>query len=287
MIKWKLLAAAAACCAWPLSASSEIAQPPSAQPPTGTPVRQIAGSISHADYPAAAIAARQQGTSGIRFTVGTDGRVTNCQVERSSGSQALDAAACALVTERFLFQPARNAAGQAVATSTSRRITWRLPEDGRAFADYTLVISARLNGARIESCTFSEGGLQPEPGPYGIEACTAVFSPLLSWAAARGGVTSITQVVAFTPSGSSPPVIRPEWGNVVLRAEASVGIGQDGNPTRCLLARMERAPDAGALGPVDPCGFNASNPFDPTTSPEPREGTSMIATYAVRTQPVG
>ena len=40
----------------------------------------------------------------------------------------LDKAACAAIMNRARYRPARDAAGRAVATSKSRRVTWRLPD---------------------------------------------------------------------------------------------------------------------------------------------------------------
>jgi len=100
--------------------------PPPARPPS--PARQTGGSISDADYPAAALRAEAQGTTSVSIQVGADGRVTGCTVTGSSGNGALDTTACNLIRRRFRYQPAtRN--GTPVASTVSRRITWRLPDD--------------------------------------------------------------------------------------------------------------------------------------------------------------
>lgn len=100
--------------------------PPPASPPS--PARLRSGSISDADYPAAAIRAEAQGTTVISMQVGANGRVTGCSVSSSSGNGSLDSTACSLAQRRFRFTPAtRN--GQPVATSVSQRIVWRLPRE--------------------------------------------------------------------------------------------------------------------------------------------------------------
>ncbi len=82
------------------------------------------------DYPASALRAEEQGVSGITFDINAAGRIENCRVSSSSGSSALDRAACSLVTRRGRYSPALNAAGQPVpGGSKTLRFTWRLPED--------------------------------------------------------------------------------------------------------------------------------------------------------------
>lgn len=98
---------------------------PPASPPT--PARQTGGSISDADYPASAIRAEASGTTSVSIQIGANGRVTGCSVTGSSGNGALDTTACSLIQRRFRFAPAtRN--GQPVASTTTRRITWTLPD---------------------------------------------------------------------------------------------------------------------------------------------------------------
>jgi protein TonB len=109
---------------------------PPPPPPPPPPPRQAArapqhrsGSISDEDYPASAIRAEAQGTTTIRMTVGADGRVTGCTVARSSGNSALDSTACSLAQRRFRFTPAQDTNGNNVAGTSTRSITWRLPEE--------------------------------------------------------------------------------------------------------------------------------------------------------------
>jgi len=97
--------------------------PAPAKPPS--PARLISGSISNADYPAAAIRAEAEGVTRITLTVSPDGRATGCSVTGSSGNSALDQTACRLAQRRFRFQAAtRN--GQPVAGSYSTSIRWQL-----------------------------------------------------------------------------------------------------------------------------------------------------------------
>lgn len=108
--------------------------PPAPPPPPRTvePAHaraNLASYVSDADYPASAIRAEQQGTTGFRLTVGTDGHVTGCDVTSSSGSPALDQATCRIMRSRARFTPARDDHGNPTTDSVSSRIRWVLPAD--------------------------------------------------------------------------------------------------------------------------------------------------------------
>lgn len=66
------------------------------------------------DYPEAARQAGKEGTTLLRFIVSAGGRVSDVQVVRSSGSDALDDAAGDAV-ERWRFSPAKDGQGRDVA----------------------------------------------------------------------------------------------------------------------------------------------------------------------------
>jgi len=106
--------------------------PPPAPPRTVEPAHaraNLASYVSDADYPASAIRAEQQGTTGFRLTVGTDGRVTGCDITSSSGSPALDQTTCRIMRSRARFTPARDEHGNPATDSVSSRIRWVLPAD--------------------------------------------------------------------------------------------------------------------------------------------------------------
>jgi protein TonB len=111
------------------------APPPPAPPPpprTVEPARaraNLASYASDADYPASAIRAEEQGTTGFRLNVGPDGRVTACTVTSSSGSSALDQTTCRIMRARARFTPARDDHGQPTSDSVAGRIRWVLPDE--------------------------------------------------------------------------------------------------------------------------------------------------------------
>jgi protein TonB len=92
----------------------------------GSRAQHLSGQIVRSDYPRAAVESRAEGRVETRFTVGTDGRVSNCRVTRSSGSVALDQTTCRLIEQRFRWTAARDARGNPVAEERGWQQTWWL-----------------------------------------------------------------------------------------------------------------------------------------------------------------
>ena len=88
--------------------------------------------VSARDYPAAALRAGAEGVSTIRLVVGMTGRVIACDIAESSGSVALDAAACRIARARALFTAARSPAGGFVCDVAFEEVEWLLPARRRA-----------------------------------------------------------------------------------------------------------------------------------------------------------
>ncbi len=84
--------------------------------------------ITADDYPPLAIRAKEEGIVIVAVSVDASGQATDCRIETSSGSDALDQASCRGM-QRGRFEPARDAKGRAVAGTYSKRLSWRLPED--------------------------------------------------------------------------------------------------------------------------------------------------------------
>ena len=90
----------------------------------GTRARRIAGDIGRADFPRARSAGEMGGSTTAHFDVGTDGRVSNCRVVRSSGNLERDRIVCRLIEQRFRYAPARDAAGNPVPDVAGWRQDW-------------------------------------------------------------------------------------------------------------------------------------------------------------------
>ena len=113
-----------------------IADSNSTPPRQQAPVRQAAPGqssegdlrtvFSADDYPASAQANGEEGTVQAKLTVASSGRVSACEIIRSSGHKSLDDATCRILQRRARFTPARAPDGQAIASTVSPPIVWRL-----------------------------------------------------------------------------------------------------------------------------------------------------------------
>jgi protein TonB len=82
------------------------------------------------DYPASALAAGAGGTAQAELTIGPDGRVTGCNLTKSTGNGALDSATCNILRRRAKFIPARDSNGNPTSdTIRTPSITWVVPPE--------------------------------------------------------------------------------------------------------------------------------------------------------------
>lgn len=81
------------------------------------------------DYPQSAIRSEAEGVVKFRLSIGTSGRVIGCEVTGSSGTEALDQAACAKLMLRGKFEPASDSTGAVVAGSYAGAVRWQLPKE--------------------------------------------------------------------------------------------------------------------------------------------------------------
>ena len=86
------------------------------------PITSLPSLFGVSDYPAEAKGA--QGITDFRLQISATGLVQKCEIERSSGSAALDQATCRVITKRARFRPATNAAGRAVSGTYTGMIHW-------------------------------------------------------------------------------------------------------------------------------------------------------------------
>jgi TonB family protein len=126
------------------SAQAPVPSAPKATPPDTavSPPTAIVTAPSVTTKPAAKVAAapptwvisnpiaidtrrgRYSGTVAVRFTVGLDGRLSNCTTAKSSGNSDLDALTCRTVVARARFTPARGARGQPIASQAVATYVW-------------------------------------------------------------------------------------------------------------------------------------------------------------------
>ncbi|MCH8684696.1 energy transducer TonB [Pedomonas mirosovicensis] len=81
--------------------------------------------ISEDDYPSASLRAEEEGVTRVRFTINTEGRVSQCSVVESSGHPRLDEKTCDLIQRRFRFDPA-TADGKPVEETRTQSVKWQI-----------------------------------------------------------------------------------------------------------------------------------------------------------------
>jgi protein TonB len=82
------------------------------------------------EYPSASTRLGEEGTTGLQLYIAADGRVTDAQVFKSSGSLRLDTAAVKHVIRSWAFNPCTED-GKAVACSYRTNLTWKLEDAAR------------------------------------------------------------------------------------------------------------------------------------------------------------
>ncbi|HAU22142.1 MAG TPA: hypothetical protein DCS24_06025, partial [Erythrobacter sp.] len=98
------------------------------QPAQATPRNDPGGWVTDADYRSRWIREERFGTASFRLEVGSNGRVSDCLITRSTGHTTLDRATCALITKRARFKPATNSSGKGIAGIYESSIRWVLPD---------------------------------------------------------------------------------------------------------------------------------------------------------------
>jgi protein TonB len=100
-------------------------------PPVLGPTVQVKGDrtswVTTDDYPSSSIRDGEEGRVAISVRVGANGRVTNCQVTKSSSHILLDEATCRFYAKRARFAPAQATDGTAVESSYADSVRWQLP----------------------------------------------------------------------------------------------------------------------------------------------------------------
>jgi protein TonB len=113
----------------------QLAPAPPPLPPrkavSASPARgDVRTAFSNDDYPPGAIAAGAEGTAQAQLTIGPDGRVTGCNLIRSTGNGSLDSTTCNILRRRVKFSPAKDTNGNATSdTYTTPPIRWVLPPE--------------------------------------------------------------------------------------------------------------------------------------------------------------
>ena len=85
--------------------------------------------IMRSSYPQESLALGEQGTVEFAIDLDDKARIDSCLVTRSSGYARLDAATCDMLVLHAQFAPAQTEDGNAVATTRTGRVNWKLPAE--------------------------------------------------------------------------------------------------------------------------------------------------------------
>lgn len=110
------------------------------------------------------------------YRVAPDGSVTKCDIAQGSGSDALDVRTCEIIIQRFRFNPARNAADQAIEEWRTQKISWKLPVGADRYANATrraeLLVYIAKDGS-VDTCEV----LKPSgDNAWDLKMCTSLAS---------------------------------------------------------------------------------------------------------------
>lgn len=134
--------------------------------------------VTTEDYPAEALRNEWQGVVRFKLDVNAQGRVSQCTVTQSSGTDILDAKACSLISERAVFTPARDKRGRAVAGTYANAVRWTIPDDqsrggpqpGEAVMSMVVNEDGSMTDCRIEKASegLPVGAVGPKPCRSGV-----------------------------------------------------------------------------------------------------------------------
>ena len=83
------------------------------------------GWLSNADYP---VGTEAEGIAAYRLIVGTNDRVSACDLTRSTGNRQLDSATCRFIQRRARFEAATDESGARVVGSYTGTVKWQIPD---------------------------------------------------------------------------------------------------------------------------------------------------------------
>jgi protein TonB len=107
------------------AAAPSTAPATSAALPAPTPARSIASTHTTPPYPPLSRRLGEEGIVQLKVSVGADGKVASAIIEKSSGSERLDAAAREWVASHWRYHPATRD-GKAVASQTQVKVVFNL-----------------------------------------------------------------------------------------------------------------------------------------------------------------
>jgi periplasmic protein TonB len=101
---------------------------PSFTPRSARPSNSQARWISNDDYPRRPLIDGVEGVARYRLIVGTNGRVSSCEITASTDNRLLDEATCRLIANRARFDPATDESGARVLGDYNGTVRWQIPD---------------------------------------------------------------------------------------------------------------------------------------------------------------
>ncbi|MDQ0250636.1 TonB family protein [Sphingomonas kyeonggiensis] len=202
--------------------------------------------VTDEDYPAAAMWERQAGAVAARLDLDAQGVPTACKVTRSSGSAVLDSTTCTLMQARARFNPARDAAGKAVAGAYPFTFTWVLPQGEAGFGSWLYFNQIRITGdGRIAGCMAQSRGMGFSRATGGVcNRLGAPVSPAMMALLGKSGAGATVQVIeAHMVNGEAIPVIDRPASKPFYERKIRFDVDAAGNVTNCKLAGGAAAQD--------------------------------------------
>lgn len=202
----------------------------------------VAAWLGADNYPPEAIRAGEQGRVVAIVAVDATGRATACRIDVSIGSPALEKGTCAAVLAKGRFEPARDAAGRAVASELTLPVRWALPEsdDDRQPSgpfDMTQIVTVGADDV-IAGCEMVVDG-KPQATTAmqcsGPGANPAELRPRLKMA---GGYRMRLDVVIRNGDTPPPSPLSPGSGEgrLLTLHEARQSVDAEGVPSACTVA---------------------------------------------------
>lgn len=136
--------------------SFAIDLPPRTIPRGPRPKNNPGSWVTTNDYPSLALLYEWMGVSYFKVTVSKVGKVTECEVKKTSGYITLDDATCGNITRRARFDPALDDHGNPALGTYTNRVTWLIPQDDQILA---LALKSELESSHI--------ALGPDASPRG------------------------------------------------------------------------------------------------------------------------
>lgn len=220
--------------------------PPAPYVRAPSPKRNPGYWVTTNDYPSAALREEISGVTRFRAIVGPDGRVSDCEVIQTSGSDILDAATCRLIVRRARFNPALDEGGNPTSGYYTTNVRWMIPldlppEPGTLTESYVVEADGALSNCRVKS---QDGEDTSGPGACPAETMDGSFKDTAGKPVARRVLVKYQVTIANAPSGTDarPPAPRAWRGTNELPIAGTrateVIVETDGTVSDCRIVKL-------------------------------------------------